>query len=96
MIKIKPRGKFVLVQPNEAENRTNEFGIITPSNIDQEKRAIGIVIAVSDEVKDIKIDDKVVYGTYSGDDLKLRDKKGVESAYKILHTDDILAFVLEK
>lgn len=90
--KVQPRGKYVLVRPDEAEARESEHGILVPDAVEQEQRAQGIVIAVGEEVKDIKEGDKVIYGAYAGENLKLLESaKKVD--YKLLHTDDVIAFI---
>lgn len=88
---IKPRGKYVLVKPDEKANRKNENGIIIPSNVEQEQKSQGDVIAVGD-VKDIKKGDKVIYGTYCGELLKVIEK-GKEVEYRLLLDEDIIAFI---
>lgn len=87
---IHPRGKQVLVQPDSKESRENEHGLITPSNVEQEQKSIGKVIAVGPEIKDIKKGDRVIYGTYAGDDLSIEDND-----YKLLNEEFVLAFIKE-
>lgn len=90
--KILPRGKYVLIKPNAADPKENEHGLLIPSNVEQEQRAIGKVEAVSPEIKDIKIGDEVVYGVFAGETVKLREAdKEVE--YKLVHDDDVIAFL---
>ena len=85
---ITPRGKYVLVKPDGEESRVSEGGIYTPDAVEKEKKATGLVIAVSPDVKDIKKGQRVVYGTYAGDDMKIENVE-----HKLLHEDDIMAFV---
>jgi len=85
--KIIPRGKYILVLPDSADSRENENGLIIPSTVEQEQKASGIVKAVGFYAKDIKIGDHVVYGSYAGEDLTLReDSKEVK--YKLLFAGD--------
>lgn len=84
---IIPRGKYILVETDKEEKRLSEAGLATPDNEEQEKKSIGTVIAVGD-VKDIKKGDRVVYGTYAGDTIKMKDEE-----FKLLHDDDVLAFL---
>lgn len=90
--KITPRGKYVLVRPDEEQSRENEFGIITPTNVEQEQKAMGEVLAVGSDIKDIQPGQRVIYGTYAGDTLKVTEK-GEEVEYKLLHDDHVLAFI---
>ncbi len=88
--KIRARGKYILVEVDSDETRVSKHGIVTPTNVEQEKKSIGTVLSVGDQIKDIKKGDRVIFGTYAGDSVKMED-----SEYKLLHDDDILAF-LEK
>lgn len=90
--KIRPRAKQVLVKPDPEESRESEHGILTPTNVEQEQKSIGEVIAVGPEIKDIKVGDRVVYGAYAGEKVKLRDSsKDVD--YVLLFDEDVLAFI---
>ena len=92
-MKIIPRLKQVLIKPDDEESHTSEFGIVTPSNIEKEKKAIGTVIAVGSEAdKDIKKGDKIIYGAYVGETITTKEK-GKEVEYKLLFDEDILAFI---
>lgn len=92
--KIRPRAKQVLVQPDEEAPRESAHGILTPSNIEQEQKAIGTVLAVGDGINDIKKGDKVIYGAYAGEKLKLPDSTK-EFDYLLLFDEDVLAFIDE-
>jgi co-chaperonin GroES (HSP10) len=92
MTKITPRGKYILVRPDEESNKENEFGLITPSNVEEEKKAMGEVIAVGAEIKDVVAGQRVIFGTYSGDTVQITEE-GKEVDYKLLHDDDVLAFI---
>jgi len=87
-MKIIPRDKQVLVKPQSEESRINEFGLITPDNVEQEQKAIGEVLAVGSGIKDIKKGDNVLYGAYAGEKIKLK-----EEDFIILFDEDILAFI---
>ena len=90
--KIKPRGKQILVTPDPARSRTSSHGLVTPSNIEQEKKSVGTVIAVGPDIKDVKKGDHVIYGTYAGERIKLHD--GVkEVEFALLFDEDVLAFL---
>lgn len=87
---VKPRKLQILVKPDGEEARENKFGIITPGNVEQEQRAIGTVLAVGSDITDIKKDDRVIYGAYAGEKIKLKESnKDVD--YILLFDEDVLA-----
>lgn len=90
-MKIIPRGKYVLVKAEELEAKENEVGLLMPSNEEVEEKAQGVVIEVG-EVKDIKKGDRVVYGAFAGEKMEVTEK-GKKVEYKLLHDDDIIAFI---
>ncbi len=87
---IKPLADRVLVEPLEAETKTAS-GIIIPDTA-KEKPQKGTVIAVGPGTKDepltVKVGDTVLYGKYSGTELKL---EGTE--YLMMRESDILAII---
>lgn len=89
-LNIKPLADRVLVEPVEAETKTAS-GIIIPDNA-KEKPQQGKVVAVGNGKKDepmtVKVGDTVLYGKYSGSELKLEGKD-----YLIMRESDILAIV---
>jgi len=96
--KIKPLGDRVLVKPAEAKE-TKKGGIIIPDTA-KEKPMEGEVVAVgpgkiSDSgtrmEMDIKKGDKVLYGKYSGTEVKIDDVE-----YLIMSADDVMAIIHEK
>lgn len=96
--KIKPLGDRVLVKPAEAKE-TKKGGIIIPDTA-KEKPMEGEVVAVgpgkiSDSgtrmEMDIKKGDKVLYGKYSGTEVKIDDVE-----YLIMSSDDVMAIIHEK
>lgn len=88
---IKPRKLQVLIKPQADEEKETEFGILLPSNLEQEKKAIGEVVAVGDKIDDIKKGDTVIYALFAGERIKLNEK-GKEVEYMLLFEEDILAF----
>jgi chaperonin GroES len=95
-MKIKPLGDRILVEPIEKEEKKG--GIIIPDTA-KEKPQEGKVIAVgpgkrTDDGKilpmNVKVGDRVLYGKYSGTEVKIDDKN-----YLILHEDDILGIIEE-
>jgi chaperonin GroES len=89
-LSIKPLADRVVVEPAAAETKTAS-GIIIPDSA-KEKPQEGIIVAVGagkkDEPLTVKVGDKVLYGKYSGTELKLNGKD-----YLIMRESDILAIV---
>ncbi len=83
---FQPLGKRVLVERIE-EATTTVSGIIIPDSA-KEKPSEGIVVAVSEEVKNISCKDKIVFGKYTGNELSLDGK-----TYLIIDTDDIFGII---
>lgn len=75
-VNFKPLADRVLIEPIAAETKTAS-GIIIPDTA-KEKPQEGTVIAVGagkkDEPMTVKAGDKVLYGKYSGSELKLDGK----------------------
>jgi chaperonin GroES len=85
---IQPLGKRVLVEPLEQEEKVGT--IIIPDTA-KEKPMMGIVIAVGTDEglqKLIKAGDKVIFGKYAGEEIKIEGKK-----HLIIKRSDILARV---
>jgi len=90
--KIIPRGKQILIQPDGESGRESEYGIITPESVAQETKAIGTVIAVGPEVKDVKKGSRVIYGAFAGEQISFKDSTK-EVDYVLLFDEDVLAFI---
>ena len=104
-VTIQPLGDRVLVHPVEKET-TTASGIVIPDTASGEKPQEGIVITMGkggimndhgvlspDPGKYIKIGDRVLYGRYAGDDIKLKDTNGKDVEVKVLHLDSILGVI---
>jgi len=80
----------VLIEPVAAETKTAS-GIYIPDTA-KEKPQNGVVVAVGPGTKDnpmtVKVGDSVIYGKYTGTELKL---EGVD--YLMMRESDILAIV---
>ncbi len=91
-ISFKPINDRVVVMPLPAEERTSG-GIIIPDTA-KEKPQQGEIIAVGPGNKDhqmtVKSGDRVLYGKYSGQELKLNGHE-----YLIMREDDILVVLNE-
>lgn len=89
-VNIKPLGTRVLVEVEEAEQKTAS-GIIIPDSA-KEKPQKGKVVAVGkgtkDEEMEIRVGDTVLYGKYSGTEINLEGND-----YLIMKQSDILAII---
>ncbi|HEV8458373.1 MAG TPA: co-chaperone GroES [Methylomirabilota bacterium] len=94
-MKIRPLHDRILVR-REEEKETKKGGIIIPDTA-KEKPQEGKVIAVgngkvTDEGKkiplDVKAGDKILFGKYSGSEVKLDDEE-----YLILREEDVLCIL---
>jgi len=83
---FKPLGERLLVQRVEEAN-TTASGIIIPDNA-KEKPSHAKVIAVGSEVKEVNVDDTVVFGKYAGSELTLEGNK-----YLVLEVSDVLGVI---
>lgn len=89
-VNVKPLADRVLVEPEEAEEKT-AGGIIIPDTA-KEKPQKGTVVAVGSGKKDepitVKQGDKVLYGKYSGTEINIDSKD-----YLIMRESDIYAII---
>jgi len=89
-LKIQPLSDRVVVEASNAETKTSS-GIIIPDTA-QEKPQEGVIVAVGkgkkDEPMTVKNGDKVLYGKYSGTEIKFDGKD-----YLIMKESDILAII---
>jgi chaperonin GroES len=85
-IKFKPLADRVLIEPVKAEEKTTS-GIIIPDTA-KEKPLKGTVVAVgpgkNDETMSVKNGDAVLYGQYSGTEIKIENGE-----YLIMKESDI-------
>jgi chaperonin GroES len=92
---LKPLNDRVIVKPSEAEEQTKS-GLVIPDTA-KEKPQKGEVVAVgagkldddgSRQPIDVAVGDVVIYGKYSGQDIKVDGEE-----YMILKADEIYAVV---
>ena len=83
---IKPLGERVLVKMDKVEEKT-AGGIFIPQTA-QEKTQIAVVEAIGDEVKTIKVGQKILHDKYAGTSVKMDNDE-----YLILNIKDVLAIV---
>lgn len=81
---LKPLADRIVAIREEAQNKTAS-GLFLPDEA-KEKSVIAKVIAVGAEVKEVKVNDQIVYKEYSVTELKTG---GVE--YLIVKEEDVLA-----
>lgn len=94
---LQPLGDRVIVKPLEAEEKT-KGGIVLPDTAKEKPQEGEIVAAGKGKVLDngkpkeleVKVGDRVLYGKYSGTEVKLKDG---DDDLLIMHEDDILAIV---
>lgn len=100
-VNIEPLGDRVVVQPFEKEQVTAS-GIVIPETANGEKPQEGVVIALgkggvgkdcANPTDFLRVGDKVLFGKYAGDDVKLKDTNGKDVEVKILHLDSVLGKV---
>jgi chaperonin GroES len=90
---LKPLGDRVLIEPLAAEEVTKS-GIIIPDSAKEERSEGKIVALGSGIVKgkkyefSVKVGDKVLYGKYSGEEVKIEGKE-----YKIIKEEEILGIL---
>lgn len=94
-VKITPLGDRVLVERIEADQKS-PGGIVLPGTA-KEKPQEGIVRAVGKGGKDkngnvtpvaVKVGDKIIFGKYSGSEVKLEGKE-----YVVVREDDIIGII---
>ena len=83
---IKPLGERVLVKMDKVEEKT-AGGIFIPQTA-QEKTQIAVVEAIGDEVKTVKVGQKILHDKYAGTSVKMDGDE-----YLILNIKDVLAII---
>ncbi len=100
-VTIQPIGDRVIVRPLEKE-QVSASGIVIPDTASKEKPQEGVVLALGkggigkDSVNPgefLRVGYVVLFGKYSGDDVKLKTKSGKDVEVKILHIDSVLGIV---
>ncbi len=101
-VKILPLGDRVVVMPIETQVTTS-FDLVIPDTVKGEKPQQGLVIALgdgkilNDEGKELsnprdflKVGDKILFGKYAGDEVKVKDENGKDVEVKVLRLDSVL------
>ncbi len=84
---IKPLGKRVLIQEVKQEEVTKS-GIVLPGTASKEKPITGEILAIGNEVSEVKVGEKVIYEKYTGTEVKDGDIE-----YLLIDMKNILAVV---
>ncbi len=97
-VQIQPLGDRVVVMPVPKE-QTTKSGIVIPETASGEKPQEGLVLALgkggigkdtANPTEFLKVGDRVLFGRYAGDDVKLKDTDGKDVEVKVLHLDSVL------
>ena len=81
-MKFKPYKNRILVE--RVEEETTDTGIIVTTSASKDRPLEGTVVAVGDEVDDIKVGDKIYFNKYSGSDVTIEGEN-----YILLTTEDV-------
>lgn len=85
-VNIQPLADYVVAEAEAAETKTAS-GLYLPDNA-QEKPKVAKVLAVGKDVKQVKVNDRIIYKSYSTTDVKV----GADE-YILVKEEDILATV---
>jgi chaperonin GroES len=93
-VKIQPLGDRVIVKPLEAKE-VKKGGIIIPETAKEKPQEGEIIAAGKGRTEDgklvpmeLKVGDKVLYGKYSGTEIKINDEE-----YLIMKEEDVLGIL---
>ncbi len=85
-VPIQPLADYIVAQAEEAATKTAS-GLYLPGNA-QEKPSVAKVVAVSPQVKQVKVGDRIVYKSYSNTDVKVEGTN-----YILVREEDVMATV---
>lgn len=85
-VPIKPLADYVVAQVEEAKTKTAS-GLYLPEKA-AEKPKVAKVVAVGPEAKQVKVDDRIIYKSFSPTEVKV---DGTE--YLLVKEEDVLATV---
>ena len=103
-VQIEPLGDRIVIMPIEKET-TTKSGIVIPETASGEKPSEGVIVAMGKggiryEGKELsnphdylKIGDRVLFGKYAGDEVKLKTTDGKDVEVKVLRLDSVLGKV---
>ncbi len=81
---LKPLADRIVAVKEEAKNKT-AAGLYLPDSA-KEKSAIAKVVAVGTDVKEVKVNDRIIYKEYSTTEIKIDGKE-----YLLVREEDVLA-----
>lgn len=85
-VPIQPLADYVVAEQQEAQTKTAS-GIFLPDGA-KEKPKVAKVLAIGSEVKNVKVGDKIIYGGYSNEDIKIEGKE-----YILIKLENIYATI---
>ena len=86
-VKLEPLADYIVAQNEEPQSITKS-GIYIPSDANAEKPKICKVLSVGKNVKSVKVNDRIVYKSYSSTEVKIENLE-----YIIVKEEDVLAIV---
>lgn len=86
-VNIQPLADYVVAQQEEAETKTAS-GLYLPEQA-KEKPKVAKVLAVGNDVKQVKVGDRIIYKSYSTTEVKMGAKE-----YILIKEEDLLATVI--
>ncbi len=91
---FQPRGKYVFVKPDivNLEVRTNAGIILSSKKSITDRPVSGVILAVGNEVEDLKVGDYVIFPATDGIDLKFEDSDTLieQPQYMLLRNESII------
>lgn len=84
---LQPLADYIVAQNEEAENKTAS-GLYLPDQA-TEKPKTAKVLSVGKDVKNIKVNDRIVYKSYSTTEVKINNQE-----YVLVKEEDVLATVI--
>jgi chaperonin GroES len=86
-VPIQPLADYIVAQTEEAAKKTAS-GLYIPGGA-QEKPTVAKVVAVADNVKSVKVGDRIIYKSYSQTEVKVETE-----TYLLVQEQDVLAKVM--
>ena len=78
----------VMIKPNKADS-TSKSGMILLSKDSQQKKSSGVVVSVGKDVTEVKEGENVVYDSYSGTEVLVKEE------LHVVVEDKAIQFVIE-
>lgn len=93
---FQPRGKYIFVKPDivNLEVKTNAGIIISSKKSVTDRPVSGVILAVGNEVEDLKAGDYVIFPATDGIDLKFEDSDTLieQPQFMLLRNESIIGF----